>query len=629
MSFGRFVLAAGILAGLANAQSRPMSDWLQSQYPQLRTPSMKRVLEQAAIAGVAQTPQQQLQLKNTLRTLQGKGRTALPAWRQQVEVPTTGNVQVVSIDNAFEHETNDGWKWADDMAGQTASGDCTAVEDVDCWRYVAATDGFYTFDVNAAGAFPIADSWLTLRNHKGDPIATNDNSFPAMSSISIFLPAGTYYLEVTGYLGTGGGTYDLVARRDDVLVASLSSGGAGTTQLPASAAVHDVFSFTVPDSNVDLSVSSGLDTALRIQRADGVVVFSNDDSTVGGLDAAADIDLPAGQYYAYVSEPTGGSGNAYTISYAAAPVVFADLATAGSVQGDLVGNESMRLVRIDLTDAAHLDMATSDGPLNPVLDTNLALLDRDLDYVLDVEDDDPFGAEPFYSRIAMSLPAGVYWAAVTPYIGASGDYTLAASVGAYAPNGTSPLGMMTTSIAGFGDVNTYLIDNCSPSSVQVRGSDFYFGILGPDGELATNTRCGLLQPQAGELPVGTSTLFTWDRFDYSATMTTWVIPPLHLAADGVTVSTRAKEGDEVWVFANFSGLTAGMNFGVGDSGLFCLPTDSLLLTLGNQAVPATGLNAWFTLPIGLTGVDLQSADLHNGIVWPAPAWASWRNAFQF
>ncbi|MEQ1634919.1 MAG: PPC domain-containing protein, partial [Planctomycetota bacterium] len=219
-----------------------MSDWLQSQYPQLRTPSMKRVLEQAAIAGVAQTPQQQLQLKNTLRTLQGKGRTALPAWRQQVEVPTTGNVQVVSIDNAFEHETNDGWKWADDMAGQTASGDCTEVEDVDCWRYVAATDGFYTFDVNAAGAFPIADSWLTLRNHKGDPIATNDNSSPAMSSISLYLPAGTYYLEVSGYLGTGGGTYDLVARRDDVLVASLSSGGAGTTQLPASAAVHDVFS---------------------------------------------------------------------------------------------------------------------------------------------------------------------------------------------------------------------------------------------------------------------------------------------------------------------------------------------------------------------------------------------------
>ena len=629
MSFGRFFLAAGLIAGLANAQSRPMSDWLQTQYPQLRNATMKRVLEQASLAGVAQTPEQQLQLKSAHRSMQGKGRTALPAWRQNIEAPTSGSVQAISVDNAFEHETNDGWQWADDMAGQTASGDCTDLDDVDCWRYVAAADGFYTFDVNAAGAHPVADSWLTVRNYKGDPIAVNDNSFPAMSSVSVYLPAGTYYLEVSGYNGTGGGTYDLVARRDDVAVAALSGAGSGTTQIPASAVLHDVFSFTVPDSRIDLQVSSSVDTALVIQRADGVVVFSNDDSSVGGLDAAADIDLPAGQYFAYVSEPAGGSGSSFTVNFSAVPVVFADLASAGSAVGDLVGAESMRLVRIDLSSEAHLDMQTDDGPVSPVFDTNLALLDRDLDYLLDVEDDDPFGPHQYYSRVAMSLPAGVYWAAVTPYVGAVGDFTLSGTVGAYSPNGTAALGTLTTSIAGFGDVNTYLVDNCSPSSVQVRGSDFYFGLLGPDGELATNTRCGLLQPQAGELPRGTSTVFTWDRFDYSAAMSTSVIPPLHLAADGLTVMSRAKEGDETWVFANFSGLTAGFNFGVGDRGFLCLLTDALLLTLGSQAVPASGLNTWFALPPGLTGVDLQSADLHNGIVWPAPAWASWRNVFHF
>lgn len=630
MSLGRCLFVAGLVAGFAGAQSGSVGTWLQTQYPQLRSASTKVVVEQATLAGVVRTPQQVAQLKAQLRAMQGKQRTDRPAWLDPVDAPATGNLPVVSLDNAFEHETNDGWMWADDMQGQVASGDCSTLNDVDDWKFVATQDGYYTFEVTAAGASPIADSWLVVRNHKGDPIATDDNGAGNLSRIHVYLPAGTYYLEVSGYLGTGGGTYDLVATRDAATVHSLAGGaGSGTTQLPASSATHDVFSFTIPDSRIDLQVASSGDTALVVQRADGVVVFSNRDSQIGGLNAAADIDLPAGQYYAYVAQELGGSGLSFTVTFSATPVSFGDLPTDVSAVGDLRGPESMRLAKIVLTEPTHVDMVTNDGFVNPVLDTNLALLDRDLDYLLDVEDDNPFGPSGFYSRIAMSLPAGTYWAAVTPWVTASGSYTLSCLTSDYAPTGTAVLGDMTTVIPGFGDVGTYLVDNCSPSSVQVRGTDFYFGIMGPDGELASCTRCGTLQPQAGELPRGTSTVFVWDRFDYSAAMTTSVIPPLHLAADGVTVTTRAKEGDETWMFANFTGLTAGLNFGAGDLGFFCLPTDSLLLTVGNRVAPASGLSSWFTLPIGITGVQLQVGDLHNNVTWTGPGWASWRNVFEF
>lgn len=631
MSLGRCLFVAGLVAGFAGAQSASVGTWLQSQYPQLRTQSTKWVVDQATMAGVVSTPQQVLQLKTQLRAMQGKDRRSKPLWLDPADAPQTGGLPVVSLDNVFEHESNDGWQWADDMQGQVASGDCTVVNDVDDWKYVAAQDGFYTFEVVAAGAAPIADSWLVVRNHKGDPIAVDDNGAGTLSRINVYLPAGTYYLEVSGYLGTGGGTYDLVATRDAATVHALADGAtlAGTTQLPASASTHDVYAFTVGNSRIDMQIASAGDTSLVIQRADGVVVFSNRDSQIGGLNAAADIDLPAGSYYAYVAEELGGSGLAYTVSLNTTPVVFGDLPTDVFASGDLRGPESMRLARIELTTETHLDMSTSDGLVLPIGDTNLALLDRDLDYLLDVEDADPFGPTVYYSRVAVSLPAGVYWAAVTPWVTASGSYTLSCVSSPYSPTGTAVLGDMTTIIPGFGDVGTYLVDNCSQASVQVRGTDFYFGILGPDGELASCTRCGVLQPQAGELPRGTSTVFVWDRFDYSAAMTTSVIPPLHLAADGVTVTSRAKEGDETWLFANFTGLTGGLNFGAGDLGFFCLPTDSLLLTLGSRIAPADGLNGWFTLPIGFTGVQLQSGDLHNNVTWTPPGWATWRNVFEF
>lgn len=631
MSFIRSVTVAGLVAGLCAAQSQDPKTWIQSQFPNLRMASVEEVIEQGTQAGLAQTPQQLLALKKSLRQLQGRDRQMLPMFRQPSLGPTTGNLPVFSIDNAVEHESNDGWQWADFMSGATATGDCRELNDVDCWRYEATQSGFYTFEVKAAGTFPIADSWLVLRNHKGDAIVMDDNGAGSLSRINVFLPAGTYYLEVAGYQGTGGGTYQLVATRDNANVVSLTNAGAsGTTRLPASGATHDVFSFTVADSRVAIEIASGGgDTALIVQRADGGIVFANDDSYWGVFDAAADIDLPAGQYFAYVWDARAIADTPFSVTFDALPTTFGDLATLGATSDWILGDESMRLARIELTQPTHITVQTGDAIPAPIGDTNVALLDRDLDYILDVEDGLVSGPTDFYGRISMSLPAGRFWVAVTPFLGAWGDYSLTCATSAYAPTGSGSLGTMVTSIAGFGDVNTYVVENGTQASIQVRGSDFYFGILGPDGELSTNTLCGLLHPQAGELLAGSSTVFTWDRFDYTATMTTRLIPPLYLADNGITVMTRAKDGDDVWMFANFQGLTAGYNFNAGDRGFLCLPLDALLLTIDHRRANATGVSQWFQLPVGLTGVDLQTGDVHNGLTWPAPAFATWRNVFSF
>ncbi len=633
MSLTHIVTAAGLFAGICTAQAQDPSTWIQSQYPQIRMANLEEVIEQGTQAGLAQTPQQLLQLKKSLRQLQGKDRQMLPLFRQPSLGPTTGNLPIFSIDNAVEHESNDGWQWADEMTGPIASGSCAELNDVDCWRYVAAQSGFYTFEVKAAGTFPIADSWLVLRNHKGDAIVLDDNGAGAnsLSRINVFLPAGTYFLEVSGYNGTGGGTYEIHATRDNANVITLTNAGAaGTTRLPASGATHDVFSFTVQDSTVAIEVASGgADTALVVQRADGGIVFANDDSYWGIFDAAADIDLPAGQYFAYVWDARAIADTPFSMTFDALPKTFGNLSTLGATTDWILGDESMRLARVDLAQAAHIVLETGDALPAAIGDTNVALLDRDLDYILDVEDGLVAGPTDYYGRVSMSLPAGTYWVAVTPFLGSWGDYALTCATLPYAPTASAQLGTTTASIAGFGDVNTYVVENGTQASVQVRGSDFYFGILGADGEVSTNTLCGLLHPQAGELLRGGSTIFTWDRFDYSATLDIQVIPPLYVAADGITVMSRAKDGDDVWMFANFQGQTAGYNFNAGDRGFLCLPLDALLLTIDHRRAPATGTNTWFQLPVGLTGVDLQTGDVHNGLTWPAPAFATWRNVFSF
>jgi len=658
MRFPYAIMLASILAGTASAQGS--TAWIQNQYPQLQKININTLLGDAAQAGVIQNADELLALKKAFRELRGKSRFGKPGYRFQEFPFITPPASGAQFDVAAEHESNDGWMWADDMGIETSAiGDCSTLNDIDSWKF-NSTGGFYSLIVSATGATPIADSILFVRNHKGDPLAFSDNAGASpLSQIHMWLPPGTYYADVAGASGVGGGTYQLSITHDPVPLTPLVLPTVPPTpldpplgpfglQTPGAGIAHDVFEFTLTEDSrfhftTEDAAHSGIDSLLVIQRADGMIYFTGDDSAASALDAAADIDLPAGTYYAYMSEISGAAiiaippdplvgflGQGILAHAWRTPITIPDICTLGSATTELIGGESVRLARIELATAQHIDFRTSDGPLAPVFDTILALHDRDLDFLCDVDDDDPF--DPLrdgYSRISMSLPAGIYYLAIAPFNGLFGDSTLTGTCSAYTPTGVATFGAFTGAIPGFGDIATYTLDNCSPSTTRFLANNFDCGLMGADGELMSVTLSGPDIPQAGEFLSGQGTIFMWDRFDFSGTLTTTLEPSLHLSGGAVT--TRAKVGDVIVLAARFGPLSPPTSIGIGERGLLCLTPGPGLLTVDIVVAPANGLTTWFTpppLPPALTAYDLQlqQVDVHFALGWGTiPAELTLRN----
>lgn len=623
------ILAVTTLVAGAAAQGHDYAAWIQSRYPNLHKVTTHAIVLEAQRAGIVGEEAQLLELKRTFRQLRSKSRRGIASHRRvdYPHVPVAASP--VGVDVAVENENNDGWQWADSAIGQTSAlGDCSTPNDTDYWRIVS-TGEFFTFSVTATGASPITDSILTVRNDRGDVLAFNDDNGGPLSQISMYLPSGIFHLEVSSYAGTAGGTYDLqIASDPATLVPITAAGASGTIRAPLGGLAHDVFTFTVPEGAVGMTVNSGQDTVMVIQRADGLQLFANDDSTAGGIDAAVDIDLPAGTYTAYVSEFGGLAGVPFTVSFAHAPRTFPDVCTTPTVVASLLGEESLRLARAVLTTPLRIDATTSNGPTLPILDTILALHDPTLDFLCDVDDDDPANpSRGFYSRLQVDLPAATYWLAMTTYPLVSGDYTLTTVCTAYAPTGTADFGPTTTTIPGYGRINSYLLDNCSLTTTFFGADDFYFGLIDRNGEAASCWYGDPAFPQGGETPAGTNTVLVWDRYDYTGPLVLDFRPALEV--DGGSLRSTAKAGDLVFLFGGLGQAAPGLNLGVGDRGLFCLPFAGNPSLISLQVVPANGRLTWFAVPPGNYGIVMQTADIHTGLNWMPGPLGTWRNVWEF
>lgn len=623
-----FVAMAGLLATVASAQSGSFQTWIHARYPDPSRVTVQTVLHDASIAGIAQTAVQQQALKQALLALQSKGRAGRTFLA--VDSPAAMPFSDVGSDVINEHEFNDSWRYADQINGSVVGGDCSKAGDIDSWGFTS-TGSFYSIDVQAqGGSGGITDSVLTLRNSKGDVIAVNDNfGSSLLSQVNVFLPAGSYYADVSGFSGNTGGIYQLSLDTDNVAIHSLgNAGGAGLTQASNSNATHDVFEVQVAEGRLQLHVESIFhDTQLKVQRADGVTIFANEDSSFG-LDAAADIDLLAGTYFIYVNEVNGVADLPFTITYASIPQTLSDVIQTSLVSDSITGGESMRLVKIDLSaSAGHVEMTTSGGAGLQVFDTVMVLLDRDLDFLCDVDDDNSNNlARGLYSRIAVSLPSSVYYAAVTGFPGSIGSYSLNTSSSAFSQTGTLAYGPATspTTISGFGIVNTYSLANSTQTSASFVGSDYFFTFIGSDGQLASCQSGSTINSQAGEIPTGGGFLLVWDRYNYTGPLNIAITPALSFS--GLSVISHAKEGDLVFYLAEF-GIEAGspINFGFGDFGFLLLPLTEYLVTLDVGLANAEGIDTLWTPPSFPYDVMLQTLELHTGVNWVPPAVATWRN----
>lgn len=621
-------LAIACCALSAHAQQSP-ADWIRSRFSDLQAVDMRTVLQEGRAAGFAGSPAETLAFKRTFNQLRGKDRRAAPLHRRfelEAPAPAATGLDVV----ATETEFNDSWRWADVMgANPTAQGTIASGSDVDCWRFVS-TGGYHAISVSAlAGPSPIGDPVLTIRNGNGAVVAFVDGPQTGAASLGIYLPAGTFHAEVSCFGGNTGGDYLLsVAAAPVNLVPLGATGAAGTTQVSGSPSPRDIFTFSVPQGRLVMRVlAPGRDSLLLLQRSDGGLLFFNDDSTAGGLNAAADIDLPAGSYHAYVFDGMGQS-YPFTLSFQHTPTTLPDVVTSPSITRTLTGDECLRLYRIGCTTPRLVDMQTGNGTATPIGDTIMSLYDPDLDFVCDVDDDNALNpARGYYSRIRIALPASSCYVAVAPYPAATGGYTLTTNAsGAFANTGTARFGTNALSFAGFGTINSYALDNATPVSVRFRANNYFYAVLGPGGQLADCWYGTGDYPQAGELPNGTSQVLTWDRYDYAGSISVSILPAL--GVEGTQLVSRGKAGDAVMLLASFQEVP-GVNLGIGDSGFFCLPVGSgSLFTVGLGILPASGQQNWLTVPSGSYGITFQSGDIHTGANWnPGPA-GTWRNLFR-
>jgi hypothetical protein len=111
-----------------------------------------------------------------------------------------------------------------------ATGSIGFAADVDRFAFSAAAGQRITMSVGPGATGAITDTTLTLRNAAGTVLASNDDALGLYSRVSfVFASAGTYYVDVAGYLNQVIGTYVLELDCSGLVMApaSMTSFGVG------------------------------------------------------------------------------------------------------------------------------------------------------------------------------------------------------------------------------------------------------------------------------------------------------------------------------------------------------------------------------------------------------------------
>ena len=198
----------------------------------------------------------------------------------------------------------------------------TNSDDRDCFTFTLSTERTVTISTSTAG---FTDTVGRLYDSSVSLIEENDddginNNF----EISRTLSAGTYYVEVSGFLGSTG-PYTLNVAYDSFSPpppSSCQSGGSTSiSSIPytssgfslSSSQDIDCFSFTLStESTVTISTTGSTDTVGQLYTSSGSLIASNDD---GGSSQNFLIErtLSAGTYYIEVTPHGISSGGSYTL----------------------------------------------------------------------------------------------------------------------------------------------------------------------------------------------------------------------------------------------------------------------------------------------------------------------------
>ena len=218
--------------------------------------------------------------------------------------------------------------------------------DVDYWQFTLTESGVVTLETSGS-----TDTVGLLEHAIGTPLSFDDDSGASLNfQIQETLPAGTYYIRVTGYDAGSIGDYTLSLdfepdpeanfepdseaniRPNDVAHAMISPAGD-----------VDYWQFTLTESGVvTLETSGSTDTVGLLQNAMGAPLAGDDESGARSNFRIQET-LPAGTYYIRVTGYASGSVGDYTLSldfepdpganFEGDPETNIGLATAGSNGG--------------------------------------------------------------------------------------------------------------------------------------------------------------------------------------------------------------------------------------------------------------------------------------------------------
>ena len=343
--------------------------------------------------------------------------------------------------------------------------------DVDYWQFTLTEPSTVTLETSGVTSNTIfrtiRDIVGRLEDARGVPLAEDDDSGTNLNfQIQETLPAGTYYIRVTGYDASFADYYilgldfgpdsDENNTRDGASILSLSDGSntrddASTLQpndvvhamiSPANDVDYWQFTLTEPDIVTLKTTSGGTDTVGWLEDARGVRLAEDDDSGTR-LNFQIQEALPAGTYYIRVTgfdtrrsvgdytlslnfEPDGsGSGNDENISCSFVGNCISTLPLNSLVRGTISpmtppDTDEWEFV---LTESGVVTLETSGST-----DTLGELYDDSYTGVMippisPLAEDDDSGSNTNF-RIQEALPAGFYIIRVAGYDGRTGDYTL-------------------------------------------------------------------------------------------------------------------------------------------------------------------------------------------------------------
>ena len=176
---------------------------------------------------------------------------------------------------------------------------------------------YFQIDVPENGMIQISttgniDTYGSLLDASGATLATNDDGgLGSNFSISQFIPAGTYYVEVRHYL-SGTGQYQFVS--SDINTPTLVSPNSTTPGNFLIADDLDYFQIDVPENGmIQISTTGNIDTYGSLLDASGATLATNDD---GGLSTNFSISqlIQAGTYYVEVRPYLSGTGQYQFVS---------------------------------------------------------------------------------------------------------------------------------------------------------------------------------------------------------------------------------------------------------------------------------------------------------------------------